>query len=295
MQIQSVGIIGGGTMGTGLAIVTAKTNLQAILIEKSQHLADVALEHIKNEIDVQIRRWAMTESEKKLVMANVHIKTAIQEVSDADIVISAVPDDLDLKKHIFSQLNSVCKSDTIFASISGVLSITEMATSLEHPEKMLGLHFKNPVLKTRLVEIVRGFKTSDETYETGKAFVRGLGKQGIEVFEAPGLVSTRIIVPLLNEAMYALLEGVASAEDIDTAMKLGFNMQTGPLEIADRIGLDTLLNVMNHLFRETGEREFRPCPLIRKMVRANHLGVKTGEGFFTYDSETGKKLPLMFS
>jgi 3-hydroxybutyryl-CoA dehydrogenase len=220
--------------------------------------------------------------------------TDFQLVKDVDLVISAVPENLELKKQIFSQLNSICKAETIFTTVTGVLSITELATVVDHPERVLGLHFKSPVLKTKLVEIVRGFATSDETFETGKTFIRSLGKNGIEVFEAPGLVTTRIIIPLLNEAMYALLEGVASAENIDTAMKLGYNMQMGPLELADRIGLDTLLNSMNYLFRERGDFKFRPCPLIKKLVRAKHFGVKTGQGFFKYDMKTGKKIPIPF-
>ena len=160
---------------------------------------------------------------------------------------------------------------------------------------MIGLHFLNPVLKTKLVEIVRGFKTSDATYEISKKFVQSLSKRGIEVFESPGFVTTRLILPLLNEAMYALMEGVASAEDIETAMKLGYNMQMGPLEIADRIGLDRVLISMDHLFRESGDQKFRPCPLIKKLVRAQHVGAKSGEGFFKYDLQSGKKLPSVFS
>jgi 3-hydroxybutyryl-CoA dehydrogenase len=155
---------------------------------------------------------------------------------------------------------------------------------------MLGLHFLNPVFRTPVVEIVRGFKTSDTTFQIGKEFVAALGKKGVEVIESPGFVTTRLIVPMINEAMYALMEGVASAEDVDSAMKLGYGMQFGPLELADRMGLDTLLNLMTHLFRETGESKFRPCPVIKKLARAQHLGAKTGEGFFTYDIKTGKRI-----
>lgn len=274
--------------------MTAKSALETILIEKNQILADKALENITRDIDAQITRWAMTESEKKLILTNLQVGADLKLVEKADLVISAVPDDLELTKQIFTQLNSVCRAETIFATHTSVLSITELATVLRHPEKMLGFVFSNPVLRAKLVEIVRGFKTSDETYETGKAFIKSLEKMGIGVFESPGFVTTRLIVPLLNEAIYVLLEGVASAEDIDTAMKLGYNMQTGPLELADRIGLDTLLNHMTHLFKESGELKFRPCPLIKKLVRAQQLGVKTGEGFFEYDKETGKKIPSPF-
>lgn len=289
MQINTVAIIGGGTMGSGIATVTAKAGFTTILIDKTQELAEAAFENIQHETDKQIARWGMTESEKKLVLANLQVSDAPDKAHDAQLLISAVPDKLELKKQVFSQYDGVCEPDTIFTSISSVLSVTELATVLRHPENMLGLHFLNPVFKTKLVEIVRGFKTSDDTFQTGKKFVTSLGKQGIEVIETPGFVTTRLIVPLLNEAMYALQESVASAEDIDTAMRLGHGMQVGPLEMADRMGLDTLLNLMNHLFRETGEFKFRPCPLIKKLVRAQHLGVKSGQGFFDYDPKTGKR------
>lgn len=289
MKISTAAIIGGGTMGSGIATVTAKSGLKTILIEKTQDLADTSLENINREMDKQIARWGMTEAEKKLVLKNLHVEDNLEQAQDAHLVICAVPDNLKLQKEIFTQLNSICPPETIFTTISSVLSVTALATVVSHPEKMLGLHFLNPVFRTKLVEIVRGFKTSDDTYETGRMFVHSLGKKGIEIIESPGFVTTRLIIPLVNEAMYALLEGVASAEDIDTAMKLGYGMQMGPLEMADRAGLDTLLTLMNHLFRETGELKFRPCPLIKKLIRAQHLGVKTGEGFFKYELETGKR------
>jgi 3-hydroxybutyryl-CoA dehydrogenase len=279
-------------MGGGIAILTAKANLPTILVEKTQELADAALERITREIDVQIARWAMTESEKRLVLKNLQIGKKLDLAKDVDLVISAVPDDLNLKKQIFGQLEAMCQTHTIFSTITSVLSITELATALTRPEQMIGLHFMSLVLKAKLVEIVRGVKTSQKTYETSKAFIHKLGKIGIEVFESPGFVTTRLIAPLINEAMYVLMERVASAEDIETAMRFGYNMPMGPLELADRIGLDTLLNLMNHLFRETGELKFRPCPLLKKFVRAQYLGVKTGEGFFKYDLETEQRQPF---
>jgi 3-hydroxybutyryl-CoA dehydrogenase len=227
-------------------------------------------------------------------MTNLDLGVDLERSSQAEIAICAIPDELDDQKEVFMRLNASCQPDTIFTTNASVISITELATVLDHPENMLGLHFLDPVLKTKLVEIVRGFKTSDTTYEIGKKFIQSLGKKGIEVFETPGFVTTRLILPLINEAMYVLLEGVASAEDIDTAMKLGYNMQMGPLEIADRIGLDRILTSMDHLFRESGDLKFRPCPLIKKFVRADQIGTKSGEGFFKYDVQTGKKLPAPF-
>jgi len=295
LRINTVAIVGGGRVGSGIAIVTAKAGLKTILTEQSQELAEAALENIEREIDAQIARWGMTQSEKKLVLTNLDSGDDIERSSEAEVVICSVQDEFEEQREVFTRLNDLCKPETIFSTNASVLSITELATVLDHPEKMLGLHFLNPVLKTKLVEIVRGFKTSDETYETGRKFIQSLGKTGIEVFETPGFVTTRLILPLINEAMHALLEKVASAEDIDTAMRLGYNMKMGPLEIADRMGLDRVLLSMEHLFRESGALKFRPCPLIKKLVRAQHVGVKTGEGFFKYDTQTGKKLSTSLS
>ncbi len=295
MQITTVGIIGGGRVGSGVAIVTAKAGLRTILTEKSEELAAAAKDAIVREMDTQIARWGMTESEKKLVLTNLDVGTDLDRSAKAQLIICAIPDNLEEQKSVFRRLTTLCDPETIFTTNATVLSITELATVITHPENMIGLHFLNPVLKTKLVEIVRGFKTSDATYEISKKFVQSLSKRGIEVFESPGFVTTRLILPLLNEAMYALMEGVASAEDIETAMKLGYNMQMGPLEIADRIGLDRVLISMDHLFRESGDQKFRPCPLIKKLVRAQHVGAKSGEGFFKYDLQSGKKLPSVFS
>lgn len=296
MQLNTIAIIGGGRVGSGIAIVTAKAGLTTILTEKTEELVEISRENIIREMDTQIARWGMTESEKKLVLANLKIGCDIERSKDAQLVICAIHDDLEEQKDVFRRLDGLCQPETIFSTNASVLSITELATVLTHPENMLGLHFLNPVLKTKLVEIVRGFKTSDATYDIGKKFIQSLGKRGIEVFESPGFLTTRLILPLINEAMYALMEGVASAEDIDTAMKLGYNMQMGPLEIADRMGLDRVLISMDHLFKESGEQKFRACPLIKKLVRAQHVGTKSGEGFFKYDLQSGKKLltPLSF-
>lgn len=289
MQISTVAIIGGGRVGSEIAIVVAKAGLKTILTEQNKALAETALENIVHEVDLQIARWGMTASEKKLVLTNLDIGEDLSRSSQAQCIISAVPDDLQLQKDIFQKLDAICQPDTVFTTNASVLSITELASVLRHPENMLGLHFLSPVLKTKLVEIVRGFKTSDETYEHGKKLVQLLGKKGVGVFESPGFVTTRLIIPLINEAMNVLMEGIANAEDIDTAMRLGYNMQAGPLELADRIGLDRVLIFMEHLFRESGDLKFRPCPLIKKLVRANLLGTKTGAGFFEYDPESGKR------
>jgi 3-hydroxybutyryl-CoA dehydrogenase len=272
--------------------VTAKVGLKVILTEKTNALAEAALENIIQGIDTQIARWSMTESEKKFILANVDSGADLERSQQAQLVICAIPTLLEEQQRIFRRLNTICRPGTIFSASTPVLSITELAAELDHPENMLGLHFLPPVLGTKLVEIVRGYATSDQTYAIGEMFVKSIGKTSVEVFESPGFVTARILFPMINEAMYVLLEGVATADDIDKAITLGYNLETGPLELADRIGLDRILMSMNHLFKETGDIKFRPCPLIKKLVRAKHFGVKTGQGIFTYDQHTGKKVPV---
>jgi 3-hydroxybutyryl-CoA dehydrogenase len=198
-------------------------------------------------------------------------------------VIEAVPDVLALKVRVFAELDRACPPATILATNTSTLSVTEIAAHTKRPERVIGLHFQNPGTRAPLVEIVRGLKTSDAALATARQVVQALGKRGIEVFEYPGYVTTRVIVPFVNEAMHVVMEGVATAEAVDTAVKLGYGLPVGPLTLADRVGLDELLRWMQHLFKELGDVKYRPCPLLRKMVRAGHFGVKSGRGFFEYD------------
>jgi 3-hydroxybutyryl-CoA dehydrogenase len=203
-------------------------------------------------------------------------------------VIEAVDEDFELKKSIFKKLDQICPPETIFVSNTSTLSLTKISEVTKRPDKIIGMHFLNPVPKVPLVELVRALKTSDETFKKVKAFAEQIGKTVVEVYEYPGFVTTRVILPMLNEAMHVLMEGIATAEGIDTAMKLGYNFQMGPLEMADTMGLDEVLTWMETLYRELGEK-YRPCPLLRKLVREGKLGKKTGEGFFKYD-EYGRKI-----
>ena len=212
--------------------------------------------------------------------------THFAELSTCDMVIETIIEDLDAKKEVFTQLDQVCPSHVILASNTSTLSLTELASSTKYPERVIGMHFIHPVSKVDLVEIIRGLKTSDHTFNETKRFVEEVSdKKGIMVYESPGFVTTRMITLMINEAMHLLQEGVASAEDIDDAMRIGYNFQHGPLEMADRFGLDSILAALERMFREYGELKYRPSIVLKKLVRAGQLGVKTGEGFFKYDKD----------
>ncbi len=285
MAINSVYIVGAGVMGTGIAETVASTGTEVFLIDRTTKLAEQAMKHISDNIDHEIERWGLTESEKKAIMARISPSGDLTIVSDAQMVIEAIPDRLESKKEIFGQLDQLCPKETILVTNTSTLSISEIASATNRPDKIIGMHFLNPVPKIQVVEIVRGLKTSDKTYNTIREFAASINKTSIQVYEYPGYVTTRIIVPLLNEAMHVLMEGIASAEDIDTALKLGFGFNVGPLALADMMGLDEVMAWMENLLAELSEHKYNPCPLLRKMVRAGHLGVKTGVGFFKYDSE----------
>jgi len=221
-----------------------------------------------------------------LILSRIHKISDKSMLKDVDMVIEAVTEDMDIKKEVFIELDRVTKPDVILASNTSALSLTEIASVVKDPGRVIGLHFIHPVSRIDLVEIVRGLRTSEETYEQAKYFVESvIQKKGIMVFESPGFVTTRLICILINEALHTLQEGVASAEDIDSAMRIGYDFRYGPLEMCDRFGLDSVLAAMERMFREYGDLKFRPSVLLKKMVRAGRLGVKTGEGFFKYDRD----------
>lgn len=272
-------------MGQGLAEAIATTGTEVILLDRTARRAKQGIAKIGENIDHEIEKWGLTTSDKKAILSRITPSTDLQIVKEADLVIEAIPDRRRRKIELFGRLDYLCPDDTIIITNSATLSITELAAVTNRADKIIGMHFLNPVPKIPLVEIVRGLNTSDETYEKAREFADILGKTPVLVHEYPGYITTRIIVPLLNEAMHVLMEGVSTAEDIDTAMKLGYGFNVGPLAQADMMGLDIVMSWMENLLSELSEHKYNPCPLLRKMVRAGHLGVKTGEGFFKYDSE----------
>lgn len=286
MRFKKIGVIGGGTMGQGIAEMLSKKGLDVLLVEKTEELLEQAFQMIEISLDKQIEKWAITGTEKKLILSRIHKVKDLSELDQADMVIETVTEDLEIKKQVFKDLDRTTKEGTILASNTSALSLTELASVVNQPERVIGLHFLHPVSRIDLVEIVRGLRTSEETFTQAKYFVENvIQKKGIMVFESPGFVTTRLICILINEALHTLQEGVASAEDIDSAMRIGYDFRYGPLEMCDRFGLDSVLAAMERMFREYGELKYRPSVLLKKMVRAGNLGVKTGEGFFKYDRD----------
>jgi len=283
MEIKKVAVVGGGTMGNGIAHVFALHNFGVYLVEVNEELAIKSLDMIAKNLDRQVKKEVIKEEEKQNALKNINKTVGLDKVpQDVDLIIEAVFEDKATKLSIFNKLNSIVKSDTIFASNTSSISITELSSSTR-PDKFIGMHFMNPVPMMKLVEIIRGYSTSDETYQTIKSLAKKLGKVPVEVFDYPGFISNRVLMPMINEAIFALMEGVASAQDIDTVMKLGMNHPMGPLTLADFIGLDVCLAIMEVLYNGYNDSKYRPCPLLKKMVAAKKLGRKTGEGFFKYD------------
>ncbi|WP_240413743.1 3-hydroxyacyl-CoA dehydrogenase family protein [Paenibacillus periandrae] len=286
MQWNKVGVVGGGTMGQGISEMLAAQGLEVILIDRTTQKLEQAWEYIENSLDKQMEKWAITAAEKKLILSRIHRSTDMSLLTDCDMVIESISEDLEQKKQLFQQLDRLCPAPVILASNTSTLSLTEIAASTAHPERVIGMHYLYPVSRIHLVEIIRGLKTSEETFSQTKTFVETtIQKHGVQVYESPGFVTTRLICVLINEAMHTLSERVASAEDIDMAMRLGYDFHYGPLELADRFGLDSVLVAMERMFREFGDVKYRPAVLLKQMVRAGELGTKTGQGFFRYDRD----------
>jgi len=286
MNYKKIGVIGAGTMGQGIAEMLAVRGLDVYLVEITPEKLEQAWQMIVVSLDKQIEKWAITIAEKKLILSKIRKVTDLSDLAECDMVIETITEDIEEKKKVFHELDRVCGPEVVLASNSSTLSVTELANETSKPERVIGMHFLHPVSKIDLVELIRGLKTNDETYEQTKAFVEeNLEKKPILVYESPGFVTTRLICLLINEAMLVLNEGVASAEDVDSAMRIGYDFHYGPLEMADRFGLDSVLAALEQMFRDFGDVKYRPSFLLKKMVRAGQLGTKTGEGFFRYDKD----------
>jgi len=282
MAIQRAGVIGAGTMGNGIAHVFARSGYEVVLCDLEQKFLERALAVIVKNLDREVAKAKITEAQKSDALERIVTATDLAQLAACDFIVEAASEKLDVKSELFRELDRICRPDIILASNTSSISITKLAATTARPQKVIGMHFFNPVPVMKLVEVVRGLATSDETFQTVRELSLQLEKTPVEVNDAPGFVSNRVLMPLLNEAMYAVMEGVATPEAVDEVFKLGMAHPMGPLALADFIGLDVCLDIMQVLQRGLGDPKYRPCPLLIKMVDAGRLGKKSGQGFYKY-------------
>jgi 3-hydroxybutyryl-CoA dehydrogenase len=281
-MIDKIGVVGAGQMGAGIAQVAAMNGFSVILSDISETFLDSGVQRIDKSLSSFLKKGRITEEEKQRVLGQIETTVELKAFEAADYVIEAVIEEEGLKLDIFARLDNICRRGVILASNTSSIPITRIAAATKRPAKVIGMHFMNPVPLMQLVEVIRGLVTSNETFETTKELAVKLNKTPVAANDAPGFISNRILLPMINEAVFALFEGVGTAEAIDSVMKLGMNHPMGPLELADLIGLDTCLSILEVLHEGFGDPKYRPCPLLRKYVDAGNLGRKTGRGFYTY-------------
>ncbi len=283
-QINSIGVIGAGQMGRGIAQIAAQAGLNVVILDASAEMAEQGIERIGRALGRLAKKGKIEKSDCEVVLGRIVGKSEYQALADCDFVVEAAPEEESLKLEIFARLDQVTSSHAILASNTSSISITKLGSQTSRPDKVIGMHFMNPVPVMKLVEIVRGLPTSDETFAITSELAERFGKTTISARDIPGFIVNRVLIPLLNEACYALYEGLGTAQDIDTGVRLGLNHPMGPLELSDLIGLDTCLAISRVLHNDLGDDKYRPCPLLRQHVAAGWLGRKSGRGFYKYDA-----------